>query len=164
MREGKRPQAADGLLISVRALAQAAELYKALYQGATLSSSTAPQRLQRGLLCLGETPDAYDSEALIGSIPPQRVQGLATLEVPEPDGPVIPATGQPAPIGTHLECLHRSLMRLSIPVAFNCRRCRGPRQGSRTHSPLCTSPPAQRPITAPTDQPLPTRTPDHRTG
>ena len=40
------------------------------------------QRIQRGLLCLGETPDARDSEPLVESIPPQRVQRLATLEVP----------------------------------------------------------------------------------
>jgi hypothetical protein len=155
MCEGKWPKPADGLLISVRALAQAAELYKDLYQGATLSSSTAPPRLQRGLLCLGETPDARDSEALIGSIPPQRVQRLAALEVPEPDGPVIPATGQPAPIGTHLERLHGSLMRLSIPV---------PQTGFPHTLATLHLPPAQRTITAPTDQPLPTRTPDHRTG
>src|SRR5438270_234360 len=51
-----------------------------------------PQRAQRRLLCLGKTPDARDVESLVESIP-QRLQRLAVLEVPEPDGPIIPATG-----------------------------------------------------------------------
>src|SRR5436309_8813984 len=58
-----------------------------------------PQRTQRGLLRLGQAPDARDIESLVGSIPPQRLEMLATLEIPEHNGPIIPATGQPAPIG-----------------------------------------------------------------
>src|SRR6266516_3339942 len=76
-----------------------------------------PQRTQRGLLRLGQSPDPRDIEALVGAVASQRAQMLATLEVPEHDGPVIPATGEPAPIGTHLERLHRPLMRFSLPHA-----------------------------------------------
>jgi hypothetical protein len=50
-------------------------------------------------LCLGKTEDARDIESLVGSIPPQRLQRLAALEVPEPDDPVIAATGESASIG-----------------------------------------------------------------
>src|SRR2546426_1544624 len=56
------------------------------------------QGAQRRLLRLGETPDVRNIESLVGSIPPQRLQRLATVQVPEQDGPVIPATGQPAAI------------------------------------------------------------------
>ncbi len=37
-----------------------------------------PQGTQRRLLCCGEPPDARDIEALVGLIPPQRLQRLAT--------------------------------------------------------------------------------------
>src|SRR5215470_3540802 len=57
-----------------------------------------PQGAQRRLLCLGKTEDAGDIEALVGSIPPQRLELLATVRVPEPDDPVIPATGESASI------------------------------------------------------------------
>ena len=76
------------------------------------------QGAQRNLLCLGEPLDAGDSEALIGSIPPQCLQRLATLEVPEPDGSVIAANGQPGASGTHLERMHRSLMGFLHPHAI----------------------------------------------
>src|SRR6266849_5515195 len=52
-----------------------------------------PQRTQRCLLRLGQAPDARDIEALVGPVAAQRAERLATLEVPERDGPVIPATG-----------------------------------------------------------------------
>ncbi len=107
-----------------------------------------PQGAQRDLLCLGKAPDARDIQALVGSIPPQCLERLATPQVPEPDGPVIPATGQPGAIGAHLERLHRPLMRLSHPHALS----------------ILHVPPAQPAITASTDKPLPTRTPDHRKG
>jgi hypothetical protein len=74
-----------------------------------------PQGAQRRLLRLGETPDAGDSESLVGPISPQRFQRLAAPDVPEPDGPVISATGEPASIGTSLERLHSDLMRLLHP-------------------------------------------------
>src|SRR2546421_3690515 len=70
---------------------------------------------------------------------------LAPLEVPQRDGPVIPATGEPAPIGTHLERLHRPLMRFSLPHAH----------------PAVHLPPAQPAVAASTDQQLPTRSPGH---
>src|SRR5437764_14635178 len=73
---------------------------------------------------------------------------LATMQVPEHDGPVIPATGQPAAIGTHVERLHGPLMRLLHPHTLSA----------------VDLPPAQPAITASTDQHLPTRTPDHRKG
>src|SRR5947209_19226657 len=101
-----------------------------------------PQRAQRRLLCLGKTPDARDVESLVESIS-QRLQRLAVLEVPETDGPVIPATGRHAPIGTHLERLHRALMRLSHSDAL----------------PALQIPPAQPAVTTSTDHHLPTGDP-----
>src|SRR5712692_12013716 len=94
-----------------------------------------PQRTQRGLLRLGQAPDARDIESLVGSVPPQRLEMLATLEIPERDSPVIPAAGQNAAIGTHLERLHGPLMRLLHPHAL----------------PILDLPPAQHAITASTD-------------
>lgn len=75
------------------------------------------QGTQRRLLCLGETPDARDIEPLVRAIPQQRVQRLTTVEIPDYDSPVIPATGQPAAIWVHLEHLHHSLMCLVHPQA-----------------------------------------------
>src|SRR5947208_1101772 len=54
-----------------------------------------PQRTQRRLLRLGQAPDPRDIEPLVGAVASQRAERLATLEVPERDGPVIPATGKP---------------------------------------------------------------------
>src|SRR2546421_7800809 len=71
---------------------------------------------------------------------------LATLQVPDGDGAVLPATGQPAPIGTQLERLHGPLMRLLHPHAFSALHV----------------PPAQSPVTASTEHRLPARTPGHR--
>src|SRR5258708_4129291 len=78
-----------------------------------------PQGAQRCLLRLGHAPDARDIEALIGPVATQRAQQLAALEVPEPDGPVIAATCQSAPIRTHLEGLHRPQMGLAHPHALS---------------------------------------------
>ncbi len=77
-----------------------------------------PQRTQRGLLLLGQAPDPCDIKALVGPVAPQRAQSLATLEVPEHNGPVIAATGEPAAIGTHLERLYCPLVGLSHPHAL----------------------------------------------
>src|SRR5260370_40557619 len=74
-----------------------------------------PQGAQRGLLRLGHAPDARDIESLVGAILPQRLELLATLEVPERNDPVIPATGQHAPIGTHPERLNGLLLRSPHP-------------------------------------------------
>src|SRR6266480_4476236 len=73
---------------------------------------------------------------------------LATVQIPEGDGSVVTATGQPGAIGTHLERVHRPLMRLLHPYAM----------------PAVNLPPAQHAITASTDQQLPTRTPGHCSG
>src|SRR5205807_8309432 len=82
----------------------------------------------------------------VGSIPPQCAQMLATLQVPDRDGPIIAATDQPAPIGTHLERLDGPLMRFSHPHAL----------------PAVDFPPAQPPVTASTDHQFPTRGPAQR--
>src|SRR5205823_14549795 len=74
-----------------------------------------------------------------------RAQMLATVQVPEHDGPVIPATGEPAPIGTHLERLHHPLMRFLHPHAL----------------PAVHLPPAQHAVTASSEQQLLARTPCH---
>src|SRR2546425_12114303 len=64
-----------------------------------------PQRAQRRLLRLGQALPPADIEALVGAVAPQRPQMLATLEIPDVDGPVIAATGEPLAIGTHSERL-----------------------------------------------------------
>ena len=38
-----------------------------------------PQGTQRCLLCVGEASDARDIESLVGAIPPQRLEMLATV-------------------------------------------------------------------------------------
>jgi hypothetical protein len=64
-----------------------------------------PQGVHRCLLRCGEAPDARDIESLVGSISPQRLELLATLEIPEHNGSIIPAARQSAAIRTHLERL-----------------------------------------------------------
>src|SRR2546430_12739819 len=102
-----------------------------------------PQGPQPHLLRFGEPPDAGDIEPLIGPVAAQGTQQFAALEVPEPDGPVIAATGQEATIGTHLEGLHRPLMGFSLPYALPARQV----------------PPAQPTVTASTEEPIPDRVP-----
>jgi hypothetical protein len=65
-----------------------------------------PQGAQRRLLGLGQTPDARDSEALVGPVATQGAQVFAAVHIPDPDGPIIAATGEPVAIGTDLEGLH----------------------------------------------------------
>src|SRR5713101_626315 len=101
------------------------------------------QREQRCLLRLGQSPDPVDSKSLVGSVTPQSPQLLPALEVPQVNGPVIPATGQPAAIGTSPERTDRPLMRLSHPHAL----------------PALHIPPAQHAVTTPTDQQVPARAP-----
>src|SRR5437660_11671733 len=71
---------------------------------------------------------------------------LATLEIPDVDGPVIAATGQRAPIRTHSERLDRPLMPLPKRQAL----------------PALHVPPAHVPITAATEQHRCGRTPGQR--
>src|SRR5437588_10810511 len=73
---------------------------------------------------------------------------FAPLEVPERDSPIIAATGEPAAIGAHLECMHRALMGFSHLYAL----------------PAVNIPPAQHSVTASTDELLPTWTPGHCKG
>src|SRR5437879_5192914 len=73
---------------------------------------------------------------------------FATLQVPERDSPIIAATGEPAAIGAHLECMHRALMGFSHLYAL----------------PAVNIPPAQHSVTASTDELLPTWTPGHCNG
>src|SRR3989442_2146020 len=94
------------------------------------------QRAQRRLLRLGQSPNPGDIESLVRSVTTQCLQLLATVQVPQGDGSVIPATGQPAPIGTSPERTDRPLMRLSHLHAL----------------PAVHIPPAQHTITASTDQ------------
>src|SRR2546423_15478112 len=105
-----------------------------------------PQGTQGGLLRLGQSSDPRDIEALVGPVASQRAEMLATLQVPERDGPIIPATGQRAAIGTHLERLDGPLMRFSHPHAL----------------PAVQLPPAQHSVTASTDHQLSTGSPGHR--
>src|SRR2546421_12209355 len=100
-----------------------------------------PQGAQRRLLCCGEPPDACDIESLVGSIPPQRLEMLTTVQIPEHNGSIIPAARQSAAIRTHLERLHRPLMRLLIPV---------PQTGFPHALPAVNLPPAQPAVTAST--------------
>src|SRR3989442_15703793 len=107
-----------------------------------------PQGTQRGLLRLGQAPDARDIEALVGPVAAQCAAMLTALQGPERDGPIIPATGQNAPIGTHLERLDCPLMRFSHQHAL----------------PAVHLPPAQPTITASTEQQLSTGSPGQRRG
>jgi hypothetical protein len=102
--------------------------------------------MQGGDLGLGQALDAPDIEPLIGSVKAQRAQMVATLGVPEPDRSVLPATGEPAAIGTHFECPHHPLMGLLHTNAFSAAHL----------------PPAQLAITASIDQQLPTGSPAQR--
>src|SRR2546427_1781573 len=104
------------------------------------------QRTQGGLLRLGQSCDPSDIQALVGPVASQRAERLATVQVPERDGPIIPATGQNTPIGTHLERLDGPLMRFSHPHAL----------------PALHLPPAQPAVTASTDQQLSTGSPGQR--
>src|SRR2546428_612224 len=80
-----------------------------------------PQGAQRCLLRLGQSSDSSDIQALVRPVASQRAEMLATVQVPERDDPVLPTTGQSAAIGTHLERLHRPLMRSSHPHALPAR-------------------------------------------
>src|SRR5258706_10895693 len=77
-----------------------------------------PQGPQGGHLGPGQASDARDIEPLVGPVAAQGAQMLATLELPEHNSPVIPATGQLAAIGTHSDRVYRPLMRLSHPQAL----------------------------------------------
>src|SRR5215470_12360418 len=76
-----------------------------------------PQDAQRRLLGHGQTLDARDSEALVGPVAMQGAQVFAAVHIPEPDGPIIAATGDSLAIGTDLEGLHLPLMGFSLPQA-----------------------------------------------
>src|SRR5712692_9375422 len=76
-----------------------------------------PQGAQRRLLSVGQTPDARDREALVGPVATQGAQGFAAAHIPDPDGPIIAATGDSFAIGTDLEGLHLPLMGFSHPQA-----------------------------------------------
>src|SRR6266700_1898398 len=102
-----------------------------------------PQGPQGGDLSLSQALDARDSEALVGPVTAQRAHMLAMFELPDVDGPVIAATGQPATIGTDLERLHDPLMGFSHPHARAARQV----------------PPAQSTVTVSTDQQLLDRMP-----
>src|SRR5260221_8746595 len=105
-----------------------------------------PQGTQRGLLRLGQAPDARDIEALVGPVTPQRLQQIAALEIPDVDDTIIPATGEPAAIRAALERLDRPLMRLSHSHALS----------------LLQVPPAQHAIAAATKQHHAGRAPGQR--
>src|SRR5258708_20600608 len=78
-----------------------------------------PQGTQRGLLRLGQAPDARDIEALVGPVTPQRLQQIAALELPDVDDTIIPATCEPAAIRPAADRLDRPLMRLSHSHALS---------------------------------------------
>src|SRR6266567_2865326 len=105
-----------------------------------------PQGAQRCLLCCGETPDARDIKSLVGSILPQRLELLATVQIPEHNGSIIPAARQSAAIRTHLERLDSPLMRFSHPHAL----------------PALHLPPAHHSVTASTEHQLSTGSPAQR--
>jgi hypothetical protein len=105
-----------------------------------------PKGNQRCLLSLGNTLDACDVESLVAPITPQSAQMLATREIPDGDSAIAPATGERSAIGTRLEGLDCSLVRL-LPL--------------HTLSPL-DIPPAEPPVTAATDQHCAGRTPGER--
>src|SRR5579859_316783 len=70
-----------------------------------------PQRSQRCLLRLGHPPDSCNIEPLVRAISPQCAQMFAALQLPDVDRAIVPATGERAAIGTHLERLDCPLVR-----------------------------------------------------
>src|SRR6266568_3477851 len=128
--QGHSPRLELGYLLGAAAL-----LIRLVLQG--------PQGAQRRLLGLGQTPDARDREALVGPVATQGAQVFAAVHIPEPDGPIIAATGDSFAIGTDLEGLHLPLMGLSHPQARSALQV----------------PPAQSAITPSTDEPIPDRMP-----
>src|SRR2546429_2147002 len=128
--QGHSPRLELGCLLGAAAL-----LIRLVLQG--------PQGAQRRLLGPGEPPDAGDVEALVGPVATQGAQGFAAMHIPDPDGPIIAATGDSFAIGAHLEGLHRPLMGFSIPQARSALQV----------------PPAQPAITASTEQQIPDRMP-----
>src|SRR5207302_81733 len=95
---------------------------------------------------LGQSLRTADIEPLVGPVAPQRPQMLATMEIADVDGPVIAATGQHAPIGTHSKRLDCPLMPLPKRQAL----------------PALHVPPAHAPIAAATEQHRSSRTPGQR--
>ncbi len=130
--QGHSPRLELGCLLGAAAL-----LIRLVLQG--------PQGAQRRLLGLGQTPDARDREALVGPVATQGAQVFAAVHIPEPDGPIIAATGDSFAIGTDLEGLHLPLMGFSHPQARSALQV----------------PPAQPAITPSTEQPIPDRMPGH---
>src|SRR5437660_2646281 len=135
--QGHSPRLELGCLLGAAAL-----LIRLVLQG--------PQGAQRRLLGLGQTPDARDREALVGPVATQGAQVFAAVHIPEPDGPIIAATGDSFAIGTDLEGLHLPLMGFSIPV---------PQTGFPQARSALQVPPAQPAITPSTEQPIPDRMP-----
>ncbi len=64
-----------------------------------------PQRSERSQLRLGQAPDARDIQSLVGAVAAQRAERLATVQIPEHNGSIIPAARQSAAIRTHFERL-----------------------------------------------------------
>src|SRR2546427_12748274 len=77
-----------------------------------------PERTQRGLLRLGQSPDPRDIEALVGSVALQRPHQLSALQVPHLDSTILTTTGQQTTIGADLKRVDSSLMRLPHCQAF----------------------------------------------
>src|SRR5258707_6817977 len=120
--------------------------HEASRSGSTSAILNGPQGTQRGLLRLGQAPDPRDIEPLVLAVASQCAQMLGTLQLPDVDGPVIVASGQPAPIGTAPERPDHPLMGFLHPHAL----------------PAVHLPPAQHPVTASTDHQLPTASPGQR--
>src|SRR5215467_9912828 len=89
--------------------------------------------------------DARDIESLIRPVSSQSAQMFATCEIPEGDDPIVATTGQHGAIGTHLETLHRSLMRSPYLYALLA----------------LDIPPVKSPIAVPADQYRTARTPGY---
>src|SRR2546429_565107 len=101
------------------------------------------QRAQRCLLCFGEPPDARDIEALVGAIPPQGAQMLATRQarpirtprhahhhttmplqagllgsgggLPQDDAAIVAATGQLLPVRAPRHPADRGWLPMTYP-------------------------------------------------
>jgi hypothetical protein len=94
----------------------------------------------------GQAPDSRNIETLVGPVTSPAVERLATLHVPEHNGAVIAATGQPAAVRAQPERAHHTLMRR---LHLDAR-------------PAGHIPPAQLAVTVSAHHPVPTRSPGHR--
>src|SRR3989440_6243441 len=95
---------------------------------------------------MGHAPDPCNVEPLVRPVSPQCAKMLAALQIPDVDSAIVPATGERAAIGTHLEGLDCPLVRQARVHALSA----------------LDVPPAERAVAATADQYRASRAPGER--